>query len=62
MQLDPIITRGEYNGKPTIELYKNDKDRYPFSFGYGKAALIQSALKKDPDFINRFLEENTIKQ
>ena len=62
MQMDVIITRGQYNGKPTIELYKNENDRYPFSFGYGKALLIQNALKKDPDFLNKYLAENTIKQ
>ena len=55
---DVVITKGEYNGKPTIELYKNEKDRYPFSFGYGKAKLIADALEKDPDFLKKFVQEN----
>jgi len=53
-----VIKRGEYNGKPTIELYRHAGDKYPFSFGYGKAKLIQDALDKDPQFLKKYVEES----
>jgi hypothetical protein len=44
--------------KPVVKMYYNDDDRFPFSFGVGKARLLMDALNKDPDFIVKFIEEN----
>ena len=56
-----IIEHGEYKGSPTLSL-RNDtvEQKYPpFTFGLSKAKLIQAALKQDPDFLDKFISENT---
>lgn len=45
---------GEYNGKPTITLKRTDEDKYPFTFGAGKARLIVQHF----DAIKKFVEAN----
>ena len=54
-----VIERGEYKGNPTITIRKDteEMDRYPFSFGLAKAKLLLKALKQEPDFLERFVEE-----
>lgn len=47
-------TFGEYNGKPTITLKRSDDDKYPFTFGASKAALIIQHI----DDIRKFAETN----
>ena len=55
-----VIDRGEYRGNPTVSIRKDteEQDRYPFSFGLGKAKLLLQALKQEPDFLKKFVEEN----
>ena len=54
-----VIERGEYKGSPTVTIRKDteEMDRFPFSFGLGKAKLLLQALKQEPDFIQRFVDE-----
>jgi hypothetical protein len=55
-----VIDRGEYKGNQTVSIRKDteEQDRYPFSFGMGKAKLLLAALKQEPDFLEKFVEEN----
>jgi hypothetical protein len=54
-----IIERGEHKGNATVTIRRDtvEMDRYPFSFGLGKAKLLLQALKQEPDFIEKFVEE-----
>jgi hypothetical protein len=54
-----VIERGKYKGNPVISIRKNTEelDRFPFNFGLGKAKLLLQALKQEPDFIKKFVEE-----
>jgi hypothetical protein len=52
--VDAIVERGEYKGKPLIILKRNTEDKYPFSFGVSKAKLILDNI----DAIKKFVEEN----
>jgi len=58
--LKVVIDRGEYKGSPTVTIRKDtvELDRFPFSFGIAKAKLLASALKQDPTFLEKFIEEN----
>jgi hypothetical protein len=55
-----VIERTDYKNNPMISIRKDteEMDRYPFSFGIGKAKLLLSALKQEPDFLEKFVEEN----
>jgi hypothetical protein len=53
-----IIEKGEYSGNPILSIRKDIQDRYPFSFGIGKAKLLLQALKQEPDFLEKFVQEN----
>jgi hypothetical protein len=50
-----MIERGEYKGKPLLIIKRNEDDKYPFSFGLGKARLILDNIEE----IKKFVEENT---
>lgn len=49
-----VAEKSEYNGKPILILKRNPEDRFPFSFGLGKARLIMEHLEE----IKKFVEEN----
>ena len=49
-----MIERSEFKGKPVLILKRDEEDRYPFSFGVGKARLIVENF----DEIKKFVEEN----
>ncbi|MCU0666558.1 MAG: hypothetical protein MUF05_05650 [Candidatus Omnitrophica bacterium] len=49
-----MIEKTEYKGKPVLILKRNTEDRYPFSFGVGKARLIIENI----DEIKKFVKEN----
>jgi len=49
-----MVERGEFKGKPVLILKRDEEDKYPFSFGLGKAKLIVENI----DEIKKFLEEN----
>lgn len=45
---------GEFKGKKTLTLRRDESDKYPFSFGWGKARLILDHIKD----IEKFVKEN----
>lgn len=49
-----MIERSEYKGKPLIVIKRSEDDKYPFSFGLGKAKLILENIEE----IRKFVEEN----
>ena len=49
-----MVEKTEYKGKPIIVLKRNEEDKYPFSFGLGKARLIIENLEA----IQQFVAEN----
>lgn len=49
-----MIERSEYKGKPLIVIKRSEDDKYPFSFGLGKARLILENIEE----IKKFVEEN----
>jgi len=48
-----VVERGDYKGSPVITLKRFDSDKFPFSFGLGKAKLILEAVED----IRRFVAE-----
>jgi hypothetical protein len=56
-----VIERSQYKGDPTVTIRKDtvEMDRYPFSFGLGKAKLLIQALKQEPDFLEKFVNEES---
>jgi len=56
-----VIENSEYKGSPTVSIRKDtvELDKYPFAFGLAKAKLLQAALKSQPDFLDKFISENT---
>ncbi|MEW5951026.1 MAG: hypothetical protein GX447_09330 [Elusimicrobia bacterium] len=53
-----IVEKTEYKGQPVLILKRNENDRYPFSFGLGKARMILEAIED----IKKFVEENDNKE
>jgi hypothetical protein len=49
-----MIERTEYKGKAVLILKRSEEDKYPFSFGLGKAKLIIENYEE----IKKFIEEN----
>ena len=49
-----MVERSEYKGKPLLVLKRDEEDKYPFSFGLGKAKLILENIEE----INKFVKEN----
>lgn len=50
-----MVERGEFRGKPILILKRDENEKFPFSFGLGKARLIVDNF----DEIKKFLEENS---
>ena len=50
-----MIERSEFKGKPVLILKRSEEDRYPFSFGLGKARLIVENFEE----IKKFVEDNS---
>jgi len=53
-----IVEKTEYKGQPVIILKRNENDKFPFSFGLGKARMILEAI----DEIKKFVKENESKE
>jgi hypothetical protein len=53
--------RTEYKGRPILVLKRSDEDKYPFSFGLGKAKLILENLKEIEKFVAEEEEESVDK-
>ena len=49
-----MIERTEYKGRPILVLKRSEEDKYPMSFGLGKAKLIL----ENYEAIKEFVEEN----
>lgn len=49
-----MVDRTEFKGNKIIVLKRNEEDKYPFSFGVGKAKLILSHINE----IKEFVQEN----
>ncbi len=49
-----MIEKGEYKGKPVLIIKRDENDKYPFSFGLGKAQLILDNIEE----IKKFVAEN----
>jgi len=48
-----VVKYGEYKGNKTISLYRDEYDRFPFTFGVAKAKLIKEAIDKVLDFADQ---------
>jgi hypothetical protein len=49
-----MVEKSEYKGKQILILKRNEEDKYPFSFGLGKAKLILENFIE----IEKFVKEN----
>jgi len=55
-----VIERGQYKGNATVTIRKDTVEIInPFSFGLGKAKLLLQALKQEPDFLQKFVDEES---
>jgi len=46
-----VVERDHYKGAPVITLKRFEGDRFPFSFGLGKAKLILEAVEDIRQFV-----------
>ena len=53
-----VVEYGEYKGNKMITLKKDDNDKYPFSFGKGKAKLIVENFEE----VKKFAETEDTKE
>ena len=49
-----VVRESEYNGKPLLEIARDEKDQFGFKFGLKKARMILDHL----DEIRAFVEKN----
>jgi len=49
-----MVERTEFKGNQILILKRSEEDKYPFSFGIGKAKLIVENIEE----IKKFIEEN----
>lgn len=52
-----MVTYKEYQGKPLIQLGRDELDRYAFAFGIKKAKLILEHLDEIRAFVEKYGEE-----
>ena len=45
------VERTEYKGNPLLVLKRTEEDKYPFSFGVGKARLILENIEEIKKFV-----------
>jgi len=46
------VERGEYSGKPTMSIRRGAGDKFPFSFGLGKAKMIVAMIDEIRAFVD----------
>jgi hypothetical protein len=46
-----MTEKSEYKGKPILILKRNEEDKFPFSFGLGKAKLIIENIEEIKKFV-----------
>jgi hypothetical protein len=49
-----MIERAEYKDKPVLIIKRDEDDKYPFSFGIGKARMILENIEE----IKKFVADN----
>ena len=49
-----IIEETEFKGRPTLTIRFNEDDRFPFSFGMGKAKKILGSLDEIRAFVEKY--------
>lgn len=49
-----IIEETEFKGRPTLTLRFDEEDKYPFSFGVGKAKKILAAIDEIKAFVQKY--------
>ena len=55
----PIVTEGQYDGKPSLTLLWRADGKYPFSFGVTKARLILACISEIQAFVDKHPDEST---
>lgn len=53
-EIEMIIERSEYKGRPMIVIKRSEDEKFPFSFGLNKAKMILESI----DEIKKFVAEN----
>lgn len=48
-----IITEGEYKGRATLTIKRDENDKYPFTFGYAKARLLVENIEAIKKFVDK---------
>lgn len=48
-----LVEFSKFKGRPVISLRKTPEDRYPFTFGLGKARMIVDNYEVIEDFVNK---------
>jgi len=46
-----VVSRGEYAGKPTLQISRGGRDKFPFSFGASKARMIVACFNDIKAFV-----------
>lgn len=48
-----MVEKSEFKGKPILILKRDGEDKYPFSFGLGKAKLIVENFEAIKEFVEK---------
>lgn len=56
-EFKPWAERGEYQGKPTLTLRRNETEKFGFSFGVNKARMILACLPDIKAFVESTLDK-----
>jgi hypothetical protein len=51
--MSDLVAEGTYKGSPTLSLKRSEEDRFPFTFGLGKAMLIVQNLEAIVNFVKK---------
>ena len=54
-----LIEQSEFKGNPMLVLKNDENDRFPFSFGLGKARKILEAYDAIKEFVAKHSKENS---
>jgi len=54
-----IVEESEYKGNPLLVLKRNEDDRFPFSFGLGKAKLALDHIEDIKKFVEKHDKDKT---
>jgi len=54
-----IVEESEYMSKPMLVIKRDENDRFPFSFGMGKALKIVEAIEDIKKFVEKYTPKET---